>query len=161
MDYLTAMPSFSLPLKLSLAGLAGLCSHFGLFIRGEYHVKAPMLLRLFTGLSVVLFLSQIENRDEWLGKSAKASFLIGATYCVFLFSSIATYRVAFHQLHGFSGPFLAKITKFWHMYHCLDSRNYQLMEKLHDKYGDFVRIGQWSTYHSAFNNRIAKPRTFQ
>ena len=51
------------------------------------------------------------------------------------------YRVFFHRLRNFPGPVLASVSKFWHVAHCLDSKNHILLERLHEEYGDFVRIG--------------------
>ena len=70
------------------------------------------------------------------------SFLIIAGYLFGLFASIIEYRTSsFHRLHNFPGPKLAAISKLWHVWQCRDSRNHELMDFLHEEYGDFVRIG--------------------
>ncbi len=56
-----------------------------------------------------------------------------------LFASIVTYRLFLHRLRHFPRPTLAKACKLWHVTHCLDSKNHLLMDRLHQKYGDFVR----------------------
>ncbi|KAL9134417.1 MAG: hypothetical protein Q9175_004399 [Cornicularia normoerica] len=70
-----------------------------------------------------------------------ASGGICTTYLASLFASIITYRTMFHRLRHFPGPALAKVSKLWHVAHCLDSKNDLLLEGLHQEYGDFVRTG--------------------
>lgn len=60
-----------------------------------------------------------------------------------LLLSVGTYRVVFHRLRRFPGPFAAKFTKFYGL--CLAAKNVQYQEELsllHQKFGDFVRTGK-------------------
>lgn len=104
-------------------------------------MQAPLifLLHLLFGLLVVIF--QVGNH----GASPSVfihSFLIIAGYLFGLFASIIEYRTSsFHRLHSFPGPKLAAISKLWHVWQCRDSRNHELMDSLHEEYGDFVRLG--------------------
>ena len=61
-----------------------------------------------------------------------------------LLTSIAVYRVLFHRLSraGFPGPPLARISKFWHVWACRDSKNHLVLDRLAQVYGDFVRTGK-------------------
>lgn len=52
------------------------------------------------------------------------------------------YRLFFHPLRRFPGPVLARVSKLWHVFHCINSRNYLLLDKLHLQYGEFVRTGE-------------------
>ncbi|KAL8651746.1 MAG: hypothetical protein Q9210_003077 [Variospora velana] len=54
---------------------------------------------------------------------------------------MTVYRKFFHRLRHFPGPWMAGITKFWHVYHCATSQNHLLLDRLHDEYGQFVRTG--------------------
>ncbi|OJD33996.1 cytochrome p450 [Diplodia corticola] len=59
-----------------------------------------------------------------------------------LFTSIAIRRLFLSPIRNFPGPWQARLTKFYHWY--LESKNMQLfveIQKLHEKYGDFVRTG--------------------
>ena len=67
---------------------------------------------------------------------------------IVLFLAVATglvvlgYLVPYLQkpkLQGFPGPFLAKFTDWWRLYHTLDEHNTEL--ELHKKYGSAVRVG--------------------
>ncbi|TVY35049.1 Cytochrome P450 monooxygenase [Lachnellula subtilissima] len=56
--------------------------------------------------------------------------------------SILTYRAFFHPLRNFPGPFGAKFSGFSHVFRIVkESRNHVEVDKLHKKYGEFVRVG--------------------
>jgi hypothetical protein len=60
-----------------------------------------------------------------------------------LVTSILVYRVSpWHPLAKYPGPFLCKLTKFYLAYVALDGKQYLYYYKLHQKYGNVVRIGQ-------------------
>lgn len=58
--------------------------------------------------------------------------------------NIAVYRAFFHRLRHFPGPFGAKVSKFWAVWQTLKSkaRWYQVTQRLHEEYGDYVRTGK-------------------
>ena len=126
--------------QCGLSATVGFLSHICVFIRGEYHLWAASLLRLYLFLAAFLFLSQIITRPNDTN-AAGAVLLIVTSYAVALFSSMAVYRVFFHRLRGFPGPYLAKLTKFWHVYHVLDAQQYLFLDQLRKRYGAFVRTG--------------------
>lgn len=107
----------------------GLGAHHLLFIHGEWHIQAPKIvlhhLVYFAALSVVI----------------SHAHLVIASYILALFSSITIYRLFFHRLKHFPGPFLARITKLWHVWKARHRQNYLVLEALHHQYGDFVRTG--------------------
>ncbi|KAL2058658.1 hypothetical protein ABVK25_001388 [Lepraria finkii] len=76
----------------------------------------------------------------WLS-AANTSLCLWGTYVLCLWASMSIYRLFFYRLCEISGPVLAIVSKFWHVAHCLDSKDHLLSEKLHQKYGDFVRTG--------------------
>ncbi|KAH8927524.1 cytochrome P450 [Atractiella rhizophila] len=64
-------------------------------------------------------------------------------YLFLVFGSLVLYRISpLHPLHRFPGPFLAKINK-WYYLVPMGIRGTEMLEipKLHEKYGDWVRIG--------------------
>lgn len=128
--------------EIALAAAAGICSHSFLYIKGEWHLVAPHLLRAYLLLSVlILGLQGIYHHCNVQATIIDTMTVIGA-YAITLFFSMTTYRVFFHRLRKFPGPFLAKVTKFWHVFHTLNSQNHALLNDLHGKYGDFVRTGK-------------------
>ncbi|KAF7292063.1 hypothetical protein MIND_01232400 [Mycena indigotica] len=59
-----------------------------------------------------------------------------------LSASIVAYRLSpFHPLAHVPGPLLAKISKLWGVNAVLSSRRHLILKRLHDEYGDIVRIG--------------------
>ena len=129
----------SLSLKLVAATAAGVGSHLSYFIHGEHHMEAPFLVLLLPLYFLAVFVSQTSSDDVYQG--LKTSTLVCGTYAAALYTSIVVYRLFFHQLRKFPGPAFAKVTKFWHFFKVLDSKNYLLLEKLHQQYGDIVRTG--------------------
>lgn len=128
--------------RFLIASIAGVTVHLGLFIREEWHMRAPVVFVLHVLLGVVAVL--LEARK--LGLSTVPlinTSVIAAGYLFGLFFSIVAYRLSpLHRLHRFPGPRLAAISKLWHVWQCRDSRNHELMDRLHKEYdGDFVRIG--------------------
>lgn len=134
--------------ELWVAGAAGVFSHVLIFIHGEWHLQATGLLRLYTILyAVITILEASYHALPWLQAIVASSQLCGA-YALCLFASIVVYRTLLHKLHNFPGPVLARVSKLWHVAHCLNSKNHVLMEKLHRQYGDFVRTGMRSRISS-------------
>lgn len=116
-------------------------AHLGIFIRGEWHLRAPNIVAthasaLIIGPFLWAFYASLPVSSCFLAFSTL--FLI---YIIGLFGSISVYRLFFHRLRHFPGPRLAGLTKLWHAYQCRDSRNYLVLDNLHNKYGTFVRTG--------------------
>lgn len=129
-------------LQLPVAAMAGFASHQVLFIRGEWHMQAPIVLRVYVTLIVLTCITEILGGDEILG-NLKRSFMVIATYATSLFTSMTIYRILFHRLRSFPGPFWAAVSKFWHVVKCVQmtSQNHVILDGLHKQYGDFVRTG--------------------
>ncbi|CAJ2507920.1 Uu.00g091060.m01.CDS01 [Anthostomella pinea] len=134
-------------LFLVAGGSLGFAAHLGVFIRGEWHVQAP---QLFIGhacviLCVPLCWSFLPDSDSaGLGPLVDGLMWASLAYLTGLFASIFIYRVSgFHRLTvaGFPGPFGARVSKLWHVWACRYSKNHELLDRLHQEYGDFVRTG--------------------
>ena len=127
--------------KPLLASIIGLLAHQLVFIRGEWHLLAPTVFSIHIILSLLLIGAEIQLSGNAKGGSIHALVLI-ACYLVSLFISISIYRIYFHRLRHFPGPRLAALSKLWHVWQCRDSRNHLVLERLHQKYGSFVRTGE-------------------
>ncbi|KAF2462685.1 uncharacterized protein BDR25DRAFT_363682 [Lindgomyces ingoldianus] len=110
----TDMSSLMFTRMLLASTMLGAATHLAIFIRGEWHMQAPLLnVSITTGS-------------------------LSICYALGLFTSISIYRRYFHQLRHFPGPWAAAITKFWHIWKCRAGKNYLVIEELHKKYGPFI-----------------------
>ena len=123
------------------AGVAGILSHNLIFIRGEWHLQATRVLEFYCLLYALIIVLEIRYNGFALLPAVVSASRIFAFYATSLYTSMAVYRSAFHRLRHFPGPFLARFSKLWHLFHCLGSKNHLLLDNLHDQYGDFVRTG--------------------
>lgn len=68
-----------------------------------------------------------------------------------LIFSIAVYRLLFHRLRNFPGPFGAKLSRFYTVSKAAKNvQYYREVAKMHKTYGDFIRTGRNS--YSIFPN---------
>jgi hypothetical protein len=127
-----------------VAGLTGISFHALLYRHGEWDTKAPAVVINYAIVSAILV------SVEYLGILEKIDFPVTPNWSLRLiayhvlgvYSSILIYRGALHRLNDFPGPFLARLSNFYITF--LSAKNFRLYEetqKLHQKYGDYVRIG--------------------
>ena len=128
---------------LAFGTATGVVAHLSLFIHGEWHIHAPVLLVVHVFMSLLpLILNTIYKKYD--SKTVlQATALFGLSYYTALFTSIAVYRLFFHRLAraGFPGPVWARLTKIWHVWGVRGSQNHLFLADLHRKYGDFIRTG--------------------
>ena len=124
------------------AVVAALVAHHAIFRHGEWHLHGVKIV-LAHG-SLALSVAALQNRifDYSLPDTILRTVALTIWYTTSLFTSIFVYRLLFHPLRKFPGPFTAKFTKFWHVWKCRDARNHRVMVEMHDKYGEFVRTGR-------------------
>jgi cytochrome P450 len=123
-----------------IAAIAGVAAHWGVFIRGEWHLRTLQVLAAHCLLGCLSFLCFYIAHEPPL-RAAWHTAVAGSLYLFSLFASIISYRLFFHPTRSFPGPKLAAISTFWHIYHIRDSKNFLFLQKLHEKYGEFVRTG--------------------
>ncbi|KAF2202848.1 cytochrome P450 [Delitschia confertaspora ATCC 74209] len=128
--------------KLFVGGI-GILSHFVLS-HGEpdfyFHYILLGWTTIWTLATGVVYTtdSNVHSLSEAIAVTMSAA---GVYYGSLLFSMLV-YRAFFHRLRKFPGPFMAGLSKFYGM--SLAAKNYQYYretEKLHAKYGDYVRTG--------------------
>ena len=97
-------------------------------------------LQIFTTTfltAVILFYQQ----GEPVGKAFTQVTPVAFFYLAGLYTSLITYRSLLHPLNKFPGPFGARISNFWLSAQLKDGNAFRTVQKLHEKYGDFVRVG--------------------
>lgn len=135
MEYLAAMR------QQLLAATLGLLSHWLYFIHGEHHMRAPLYGCLFLASFPALYFLELQVYHD-SGLAIKAGMQILGFFLLGLYTSMTAYRVFFHRLSAFPGPFGARVSKIWHVWQVRNAQNHLLMDRLHRQYGTFVRTGK-------------------
>lgn len=124
------------------AGIVGLFAHAFYFIHWTTDTEAlKMVVCHLMALSAV-FPIEIIARGASGGTSA--GFAVFGSYLGALFTSIIVYRVFFHRLRHFPGPFWARVSKVYGIYLARNWKMHEEHDKILKKYGDLVRIGEKS-----------------
>lgn len=137
---MSTLLSFNVMSAPLAASILGLLAHQLIFIRGEWHLLAPVVALVHFFATFLLIAIDIQRNNRVYGSDINSLPSI-ICYLVSLFSSIVIYRLYFHRLRHFPGPKLAAASKLWHVWQCRDSRNHLVLQLLHQKYGSFVRTG--------------------
>ena len=127
--------------SLILAGVIGLSIHLLYFRRFEHH--------MYGGSYVQLGASLIAGCTFWLARtySIPLSAAFERVFChavallTGLYSSLLAYRLFWHPLRRFPGPFGARISSLWLSTQLKNGNAHKKMLELHRQYGPFIRIG--------------------
>lgn len=117
---------------------SGVLTHNLIFRHGEWDVASPRLVLVYLSTLLVTLLAVTPHSYESF-KEITAYF---SCHIAGIYGSMLIYRAYFHRLDNFPGPFWARLTNFYVTR--LTTRRlqlYQEVEKLHEKYGDYVRLG--------------------
>lgn len=126
---------------LITSSVAGVTSHLAFFRIGEHHLNSGRYvltaIAAFAVSSIVQsYFFQLPSRD-----AAIRSLAIAAGYFGGLYSSLLIYRVVIHPLRRFPGPFGCKVSSAWFATYVSRQDAYRQLQRLHNKYGYFLRIG--------------------
>ncbi|KAE8357001.1 cytochrome P450 [Aspergillus coremiiformis] len=125
------------------AALLGTLLHITIF-RTSFRVEEYLyrLLGIYAVTVIFLIYAYFSATEFSPNQALGRVGLIVVSFNAGLISSISVYRVLFHRLHRFPGPFGAKLTRFWSAYLAAKNVQYHVeLKKLHEQYGDFVRTG--------------------
>ena len=135
-----ALPHFSLAQG---AAVLGAISHAAYFIHGEHHTSAPRLFAAAIFVPIVTFTGLVKVVGVSSNEAVQTTASLFGGFVGALWTSILIYRAIFHRLKGFPGPPMAKLTKLWHVLKVSKRvRNFETLDELHHKYGDYVRTGR-------------------
>ncbi|KAI1418336.1 cytochrome P450 [Hypoxylon sp. FL1857] len=123
---------------LGVTCLAAVLSHTMLFIRGDWDKHAPVLFHCFITCPIAFISSSLI-----VGSCGIAVMLIQVWLC-YIFStylSIIIYRLFLHPLRDFPGRVSARLSTLrWMKTAAVDRKWHLEVQKMHNTYGDFVRI---------------------
>lgn len=123
------------------AFVAGAVSYWGFFHHGEHFLYPFRYMQVFimTVLAGAIFLSQ--NLNVGFTVALSAAMRYGGIFLSGIYVNCIIYRAFLNPLNKIPGPFLARITKFDHVVRNRKfDANHQFL-KLHEKYGNFLRVG--------------------
>ena len=127
------------------AALFGVVVHQAFFKRVEVDTHPLLIFTAFAGAPFVLKAVLGRCFDQYAGITTLTSISVVACSILSLWTSMLVYRAFFHPLRHFPGPFGARLSKFWALSQTAKSgmRWYQVDEVLHQRYGDYVRTGNY------------------
>lgn len=120
----------------------GVAFHLSILrIEIDTRIGSVLIAFLFAWIGFVVTLSHVYGLGL-ISAVCKAS-LGGFWFCAGLGASMTVYRLFFHRLRPFPGPWGAKLSRFYTVGVVKNSgiRYHLKLEELHRKYGDFVRTG--------------------
>ena len=113
------------------------------FSRGEWDRHSPRIVQCSALLAAGSTLLFCNGLGLTLAGSIRETILHGIAGMTGIFGSMTAYRLWFHRLRAFPGPTAARFSAFWAIKEAMpDGRFFVKVRKLHDQYGDFVRISK-------------------
>ena len=121
--------------------VAGIASHVLFFNRAEHHMYGAKYLTTFLGLFVLSTTILVKFAGDPLALALTRVTVLAISYLSGLYGSLLVYRIVLHPLKRFPGPVAARISSLWFSTQLGNADAHQQLLRLHEKYGDFVRIG--------------------
>ncbi|BCS28549.1 cytochrome P450 [Aspergillus puulaauensis] len=131
-----------IPSLVLSATTLGVLSHVSIFRSLPVEEHLYSLLSFYAAAVIAVAIAYLSLTEF---SPIQTLFRIGSIASAFntgLASSIAIYRLFFHRLRAFPGPWLSKFSRFYDAY--LAGRNVQYnveIARMHQEYGDFIRTG--------------------
>lgn len=128
----------SVELRFIIPIILALLVHVGV------QIKEPSS-RPFVGTWILISaLTMYWIHKEWKVELLSAAWTVLQMNCVWvmtIFYSMALYRTCFHRLRKFPGPLWMSLSKWLMVYPDLKGQRPYMFQKLHEKYGDVIRVG--------------------
>lgn len=100
----------SMPFQIFVAPLSGIIAHQGVFIRGEWHLRAPAVVLVHAALLVLIGSTKALKYPSEGHHSTQTAIQLFFGYLGVLFGTVTIYRLYFHRLRHFPSPRLAAIS---------------------------------------------------
>lgn len=122
--------------------LLGVALHFFVLRKGEWDLEVFKILTAAAVGPFALAVWQTALHGVTFSSALWRSYYLGGILILGIYLSMTIYRVSFHRLRRFPGPFMARISGFYITGVVFRShKEYLELDKLHKQYGDVVRIG--------------------
>ena len=92
-------------------------------------------------LSITFLGVSVRYLDVPFKEALSSIVFLSCSFLAGLYASLLLYRVFFHPLKNFPGPFPARLTSLWYSTQCTNADSHKQVFKLHEKYGEFLRVG--------------------
>jgi len=128
--------------QLPIAFAVGTVAYYFYFHRGEHHLYGVAYVQTFISLTVtaVIILNKAYGQD--LSQAIQSVSSTAFSFLAGVYSALLIWRSFFNPLNKFPGPFIARISSFWWTFRIGNSSHaFIKIDELHDKYGQYVRIG--------------------
>lgn len=130
-----------LPHSLRIAAVSGVALHIFYFRRSEHHMYGVRYLQAVLSLFAGAVLCLVKVWSFQPRAAFECVLTHGCTCLAGLYASLLAYRLSWHPLQSFPGPFWARITSLWFCTQIENADAHKKMLALHSTYGPFVRIG--------------------
>ena len=121
--------------------LAGVLTHVLYFNRGEHHLAPSRHIQGYALLYAAGVVAAKRVQDVGIVQAFATVSTAFAWYLLGLYGSLLAYRLLFHPLNKFPGPIGARISNLYLSTRYSKGDAYLQIQGLHQKYGDYVRIG--------------------
>lgn len=123
--------------------LLGVSLHVLALRNGEWDLSVFKILTAIIAGPFALTICQMSLHGMAFSSALWESCYLVASSISGIYLSMAVYRIGFHRLNRFPGPFLARLSNFY-ITGVVFRRHqeYFELENLHRQYGDVVRIGE-------------------
>ena len=120
---------------------AGVAAHLRFFNHGEHHMYGLRYLQFLICAFIVSSLIFAQITSAKFREACTAVFDIFLFFLTGLYGSLAIYRLNFHPLKKFPGPLSGKLSSLCFSVRLTGLDAHRRVLALHQKYGDFLRIG--------------------
>jgi cytochrome P450 family 628 len=128
-------------IQCALATTYGILSHVLYFIHGERDLQ-PLRILIVSMIAQIVLSTYFFSLCGAFIPSFTHTIFVDISFLTAISTSIIVYRLAFHRLRHFPGPFWSKVTKAYGVVLSRNTRYAHDTAELHHQYGDYVRIGR-------------------
>ncbi|KAK4627014.1 Cytochrome P450 monooxygenase [Fulvia fulva] len=124
-----------------LAVGTGVASHLFYFRIGEHHMMPVMYLQLISLACIASTFALVNFTGATVLGALSTVAAFAACWFTGVYGSLLTYRLLFHPLNEFAGPWQARLGDLWMSSQLTGLNAYHVFDDLHKRHGRFVRVG--------------------